>query len=61
MATRIEEKYENEQLEGELIQEVSENARIPFVLAKNAPELDFADNELSGVFVFFNNILEYIN
>jgi len=53
MSIRIEEKYEVERLEGEVIQEISENARVPFVLAKSAPDLDFADNELSGVFVYF--------
>lgn len=54
---RVSEKYEQGELEGELMYEVVDNARIPFVLASKAPDLHFPDYQLSGVFVFSQHYL----
>ncbi len=56
MNTAIDELYPNGKLRGELIYELLDSERVPFVLAQEAPTISATENvapNLSGVFVYF--------
>ena len=59
LGVNITESYDNGELNGELIYELTNNIRIPFVLAKSAPQFETMGKNISGIFVSFTYSLEY--